>query len=72
MRDSLQPPTRGGLKRPQPLRPWGIKGKFPDIKLHGRWSAGLIAVEERKDRNPRVTILTAGLEETEGQKADEG
>ena len=34
--------------------------------------AGLIAVEERKDRNPRVTILTAGLEETEGQKADEG
>ena len=33
---------------------------------------GLIAVEGRKDRNPRVTILTAGLEETEGQKADEG
>ena len=34
--------------------------------------AGLITFEGRKDRNPRVTILTAGLEETEGQKADEG
>ena len=33
--------------------------------------AGLITFEGRKDRNPRVTILTAGLEETEGQKADE-
>ena len=33
---------------------------------------GLIAVEGRKDRNPRVTILTAEPEETEGQKADEG
>ena len=35
MRDSLQSPTRGGLKRPQSLRPRGIKDKFPDIKLHG-------------------------------------
>ena len=34
--------------------------------------AGLITFEGRKDRNPRVTILTAGLEETKGQKADEG
>ena len=34
--------------------------------------AGLITFEGRKDRNPRVTILTAGLEETEGQKAEEG
>ena len=36
MRDSLQSPTRGGLKRPQSLRPRGIKDKFPDIKLHGQ------------------------------------
>ena len=36
MRNSLQSPTRGGLKRPQSLRPRGIKDKFPDIKLHGR------------------------------------
>jgi hypothetical protein len=36
MRDSLQFPTRGELKRPQPLRPAGQRGKFPDIKLHGR------------------------------------
>ncbi|MGO9543253.1 MAG: hypothetical protein ACLPPF_00440, partial [Rhodomicrobium sp.] len=35
MRDSLQSPTRGGLKRPQPLRLRGIKSKFPDIMLHG-------------------------------------
>ncbi len=36
MRDSLQFPTRGELKRPHPPRPDGIGGKFPDIKLHGR------------------------------------
>ncbi len=30
--------------------------------------AGLIAVEGREDRNPSVTILTAGLEETGGAK----
>ena len=35
MRDSLQFPTRGGLKRPQPPRLAGLEGKFPDIKLHG-------------------------------------
>ena len=30
--------------------------------------AGLIAVEERKDRNPSVAIITAEPEESEGQK----
>jgi len=30
--------------------------------------AGLITFEGRKDRNPRVTILTAGLEESERQE----
>jgi hypothetical protein len=48
----------------------GRKAKYRG--LQALKDAGLIAVEERKDRNPRVTILTAGLEETEGQKADEG
>jgi len=48
----------------------GRKAKYRGLEaLEG---AGLIAVEERKDRNPRVTILTAGLEETGGQKAGEG
>jgi hypothetical protein len=48
----------------------GRKAKYRG--LQALKDAGLIAVEEREDRNPRVTILTAGLEETEGQKADEG
>jgi hypothetical protein len=48
----------------------GRKAKYRGLQaLEGD---GLIAVEGRKDRNPRVTILTAGLEETEVQKADEG
>ncbi len=48
----------------------GRKAKYRGLK--GLEGAGLIAVEERKDRNPSVTILTAEPEETEGQKADEG
>ena len=40
------------------------KAKYRCLKaLEG---AGLIAVEYRKDRNPRVTIIAAGLEETAG------
>jgi len=34
--------------------------------------AGLITFEGRKDRNPRVTILTAGLEESEGRNSGSG
>jgi hypothetical protein len=44
----------------------GRKAKYRGLQaLEG---AGLIAVEERKDRNPRVTILTAGPEESERQE----
>jgi len=41
------------------------KAKYRCLKaLEG---AGLIAVEYRKDHNPRVTIIAAGLKETEAQ-----
>ena len=41
------------------------KAKYRCLKaLEG---AGLIVVEYRKDRNPRVTIIAAGLEEAGGQ-----
>jgi hypothetical protein len=40
------------------------KAKYRCLKaLEG---AGLIAVEYRKDHNPRVTIIAAGLKETAG------
>ena len=69
MRDSLQSPTRGGLKRPQSLRPRGIKDKFPDIKLHGHargerrsTMVGLVKASQRipprgrhHDRRPKCT-----------------
>jgi hypothetical protein len=48
----------------------GRKAKYRGLRaLEG---AGLIAVEEREDRNPSVTIITVEPEETEGQKADQG
>ena len=42
------------------------KAKYRGLK--GLEGAGLIAVEERKDRNPSVTIITAEPEESEGQE----
>lgn len=42
------------------------KAKYRGLKALE--NVGLIAVEGRKDRNPSVTILMVGLEETEGQE----
>jgi hypothetical protein len=44
----------------------GRKAKYRGLKALA--GAGLIAVEERKDRNPSVTIVTAEPEESEGQE----
>jgi hypothetical protein len=44
----------------------GRQAKYRGLKALK--DAGLIAVEERKDRNPSVTIITAEPEESEGQK----